>query len=92
MVKPELLSKLKGLIHKEARIKCFDGEEIVAQILAVSEIEQDVIYDLISTNRQFQYEKYDKQPLYRVKFEDIKSVDSLDNSSVEMKRGTPFIP
>lgn len=74
MIRPDVLDGLKQLVNKDATITCFDGEVIVATIISVSEIEEDVIYHLISTNRESQYAKYDKQPVYQVKFEDIKSV------------------
>ena len=74
MIRPDVLDGLKQMVNKDATITCFDGEVIVATIISVSEIEEDVIYHLISTNRESQYAKYDKQPVYQVKFEDIKSV------------------
>lgn len=74
MIRPDVLHSLEQLVNKDATITCFDGEVIVATIISVSEMEEDVIYHLISTNRESQYAKYDKQPVYQLKFEDIKSV------------------
>jgi hypothetical protein len=76
----ETLQTLKIQVDKIAKIICFDGEVIVAKILFVSETEEDVIYDLVSTNRESQYEKHDKQPAYQVCFRDIKSVEPSDES------------
>ena len=76
----EILQALKIQVDKIAKITCFDGEVIMAKILCVSETEEDVIYDLVSTNRESQYEKHDKQPAYRVFLRDIKSVEPSDES------------
>src|SRR6202034_2768435 len=65
------LSTLKSHVDRVAKIHTLDGEVIVAKILFVSESEEDVIYDLVSTNRESQYEKLDQQPAYRIRFEEI---------------------
>ena len=44
------------------------------RILSVSADERDVVYDLISTSRESQYDKADPQPAYLMKFDDIESV------------------
>ena len=45
------LELLKTRIDRVVQFHCKDGEVIVAAIHLVSEEEQDVIYDLISSNR-----------------------------------------
>jgi hypothetical protein len=40
----------------------------------VSEEDKDVLYELVSTSREAQYEKFDEQPAYLIKFEEIESV------------------
>ncbi|MGI9071162.1 MAG: hypothetical protein ACR2JB_07545 [Bryobacteraceae bacterium] len=62
-----------------AKIHTLDGEVMVAKILFISEYEQDVIYDLVSTSRESQYEKPDKQPAYRIRFEEIGAVEPIDS-------------
>ncbi len=49
-----------------------DGEELVAKMLFVSDTEQDVIFDIISTNRQDK--PVDKNVRYRATFDNIKTV------------------
>jgi hypothetical protein len=72
------LSTLKSHVDRVAKIHTLDGEVIVAKILFVSESEEDVIYDLVSTNRESQYEKLDQQPAYRIRFEEISAVEAID--------------
>jgi hypothetical protein len=60
------------------RIKCMDGEVILAKVQLVSEEDEDVIYDLVSTTKESRYEKHDEQPAYLIRFEDIESVEPLD--------------
>jgi hypothetical protein len=79
----EVLQALKFQVDKIAKITCFDGEVIVAKILFVSEPEEDVIYDLVSTSRESQYEKHDEQPAYRLLFRDIKSVEGVSAKTEE---------
>jgi hypothetical protein len=66
---------LKASVDKLIRVRCRDGETFVGRILLVSSDERDVVYDLISTSRESQYEKADRQPADLIKFDDIESVD-----------------
>jgi len=66
---------LKANVDKLVKINSFDGEVIVAKVHFVSEEDEDVIYDLVSTSRESQYEKLDQQPAYRIRFQDIESVE-----------------
>ncbi len=74
------LQILKASIDKVVRIICYDGEIILAKIHAISDEDQDVIYDLSSTTRLSQYEKHDEQPAYLIKFENIKCVEPFRGS------------
>jgi hypothetical protein len=67
---------LKASIGKTVKIVTHDGETLLAKIVLVSEEDADVIYDLIVTSREGQYEKFDQQPAYRIGFDEIKSVDT----------------
>jgi len=49
---------------------------MLAKVRFVSESEQDLVYDLMSTSKESQYEKHDEQPAYLIKFEDIESVEA----------------
>ena len=72
------LDVLKASVDHVVKIVCRDGEIMLAKILLVSDEDQDVIYDLISTESQ--YEKHDKQPAYLIRFEDIALVEALETS------------
>lgn len=76
------LKLLKSRLDKAVRIFCLDGEVIVAKVLFVSENEGDLSYDLISTNRESQYEKLDRQPAYLIRFDDISAVEAADESVI----------
>jgi len=71
------LETLKTNIDRMVKIDTFDGESLLAKVVLVSEEDQDVIYELVSTSRESQYEKFDEQPAYRIAFQDIKSVQAL---------------
>jgi hypothetical protein len=59
---------------------CHDGENLLAKVHEVSEDDQDVIYDLVSTTKESQYEKHDEQPAYLIKFDDIERVEAFQSS------------
>jgi small nuclear ribonucleoprotein (snRNP)-like protein len=69
------LQLLKANIDRIVRVHCRDGEVFIGKALSVSEEDQDLIYDLISTSRESQYEKADKQPAYMIRLQDIDSVE-----------------
>lgn len=60
-----------------------------AKVLFVSESEQDLVYDLISTTRESQYEKHDEQPAYSINFEGIKAVDAFTPITLNQTGPTP---
>ncbi len=75
------LQLLKASFGKVVRIICFDGEIMTAKVNAVSEEDGDLIYDLISTTKESQYEKYDKQPAYLITFDQIERVEPLQQTT-----------
>ncbi len=56
------LQLLKASVGSVVRIMCYDGEAMLAKVQSVSDVNQDVIYDLVSTTKESQYEKHDEQP------------------------------
>src|SRR5271154_5343146 len=70
------LQTLKENDNRVVRIRTYDGESMIAKVRFVSDLNQDVIYDLVSTTKESQYEKHDEQPAYRIRFEDIESVEA----------------
>ena len=71
------LETLKANVDKLVKIRSRDGGVIVAKVHFVSEEDEDVIYDLVSTSREFRYEKFDEQPAYAIDFKDIESVEAV---------------
>ncbi len=71
------LDLLKNRIDRVVRIDCIDGEVLFAKPLVVTEEDEDIIFDLISTNRPDKYEKLDIQPAYMLRFEHIAHVEAL---------------
>ena len=70
------LQLLKASIDKVVRIVCHDGEKMLAKIHVVSDEEEDVIYDLIFTTKESQFErKHDEQPAYLITFREIERVE-----------------
>lgn len=76
----EDLQLLKASIDKLVRIVCTDGEVLVGKVHAVSEEDEDVIYDLVSTTKESNYEKRDDQPAYLIGFRHIERVERVEKS------------
>jgi hypothetical protein len=74
------LEVLKASVDKVVRIVCHDGERMLARVHAVSDEDEDVIYDLVSTTKESQYEKHDEQPAYLIKFQNIEHVEPFQSS------------
>lgn len=70
---------LKASIDKVVKIVSYDGEIMLAKVHAISDEDQDVIYDLVSTTKPSLYKKHDEQPAYLIKFEDIEHIEPLGN-------------
>jgi len=71
------LQLLKASIDKLVKITCSDGEILFAKVHAVSDEDEDVIYDLVSTTKESHYEKRDEQPTYLIAFRNIERVEPL---------------
>ena len=70
----------KDSVDSNVRLICSDGEILVAKILFVCEEDEGVIYDLVSTNKELNYEKCDKQPSYWTNFREIVRVELVKSS------------
>ena len=66
---------LKDNDHKIVRLHLSDGEVVIVKVLFVSESEQDVIVDLISSTNITRYPKDDVQPAFQYTFQDIVVVE-----------------
>jgi len=74
------LQLLKASIDKVVRITCSDGEILLAKIHSVSDEDEDIIYDLVTTTKESHYEKRDEQPAYLIRFRDIERVEAFHRS------------
>src|SRR3954468_11138480 len=74
------LELLKSSVDRVVRIVCHDGECMLAKVHAVSDEDEDVVYDLVSTTKESQYEKHDEQPAYLIRFVDIERVEPFQSS------------
>jgi hypothetical protein len=74
------LQLLMASVDRVVRIVCHDGESMLAKVHAVSEEDEDVIYDLVSTTKESLYEKQDEQPAFLIKFEEIQRVEPFESS------------
>lgn len=71
------LETLKANIDKVVKIVTYSGESLLAKVVLVSEEDEDVVYDLVSTSRESQYEKFDEQTAYAMDFKEIESVEPV---------------
>ena len=69
----EHLQLLKSSIDRCVVLRCVDGEVIVARILFVSD-EEDIVYDLVSSNRLETYEQTGKTAAYLVPIIEVAAV------------------
>jgi hypothetical protein len=71
------IETLKQNDNRLVRVTTRDGEVMIAKVRFVSDSNQDLIYNLVSTTKESQYEKHDEQPAYRIDFKDIESVEAV---------------
>ena len=68
------LQRLKANVGRRVIIHCADGEVILAEIHSVSEEDQDVIYDVVSSNRPDAPEGVSNGPAYLMLFSEVSFV------------------
>lgn len=73
------LQILRDYDQRVVRLHLNDGEIVTAKVLFVSETEQDVIVDLLSSTKLDRYPKDDVQPAFQYAFKDIVSVEPADH-------------
>jgi hypothetical protein len=66
---------LRQYDQRLVRFHMKDGEVAVAKVLFVSDSDADVVVDLASSNKAELYPKYDVQPTFQFRFQDIESVE-----------------
>ncbi|HXE90963.1 MAG TPA: hypothetical protein VNK82_08385 [Terriglobales bacterium] len=68
---------LQCSINNVVRLHCTDGEVIVGKIDTVDVEDGEVVYEMLSTTDESKYEKFDRQPAYLIRFQEIVSVEVL---------------
>jgi small nuclear ribonucleoprotein (snRNP)-like protein len=75
---PEDLKNLKASVDKRVVLHCTDGEVITAEIVSVSDEHEDVIYDIVSSNRPEVYQAMEGKPAFVIPFADISFVEVVE--------------
>jgi hypothetical protein len=75
------ITLLQQSIDKVVRLRCTDGEIIVAKIDAVDPIDEEIVYEMLSTTDQSKYEKFDRQPAYLLHFNEISTLEAVADST-----------
>ena len=73
----EAIVLLQQNIGKLVRLTCPDGEVIVAKITLVDPLDEEIVFDMLSTTDESKYEKFDRKPFYLLYFSDISAVDPV---------------
>jgi hypothetical protein len=76
---PSELEILKVSVDKVVRIVATDGQVLLAKVLLVDEEAEDIVYDLVWTDRPDKYEKLDIQPAYSLPFHAIAILEPYTN-------------
>jgi hypothetical protein len=78
---PEAIALLQQSIGKVVRLTRPDGEVIVAKITLVDPLDEEIVFDMLSTSDESKYEKFDRQPAYLLYFGDISTVNAMTDST-----------
>ena len=73
---PEAILLLQQSVGKIVRLTSCDAEVIVAKIVLVDPMDEEIVYEMLSTTNESKYEKFDKQPAYLLRFSDISTVNA----------------
>ena len=74
---PAQIELLKGALGNDVELVCTDGEIVQAHVISVSDLEQDVIYDLISSNMSDRYQSRPSNAAYMTPFDQIEDIRLL---------------
>ena len=78
---PETIALLQQSVGKVVRLTRPDGEVIVAKITLVDSMEEEIVFDMLSTTNESKYEKFDREPAYLLCFNDISTVSVTADST-----------
>jgi hypothetical protein len=77
---PEAIVLLQQSIGKVVQLTCHDGEVILAKITLVDLLDEEIVFDMLSTSEESKYEKFDREPAYLLYFRDIATVNAVADS------------
>ncbi|MFZ0275366.1 MAG: hypothetical protein WA254_04535 [Candidatus Sulfotelmatobacter sp.] len=77
----ETIALLQQSIRKAVRLTRPDGEVIVARITLVDVLDEEIVFDMLSTTDESKYEKFDRKPAYLLYFSDISTVSAVPDST-----------
>jgi hypothetical protein len=78
---PDVVALLQQSVDKVVRLRCTDGEVIVAKIVLVDPLDEEIVYEMRSTTDESKYEKFDRQPAYLLHFNEISTVDFVADAA-----------
>ena len=74
----EEIALLERSIDKVVRLRCTDGELIVAKLDLVDMQDKEIVIEMLSTTDESKYEKRDRQSAYLIHFNEIVAVETND--------------
>ena len=77
----ETIALLQQNIGKVVQLTCKDGEVIMAKIDLVDPLDEEIVFEMLSTTHESKYEKFDQQPAYLLPFSDITTVNAMMDST-----------
>ena len=78
---PDAIVLLQKSIGKVIRLTRPDGEVIVAKITLVDPVDEEIVFDMLSSTDESKYEKFDREPAYLLFFSDISAVNEMPDST-----------
>jgi hypothetical protein len=77
----ETVALLQHNVGKVVRLTRPDGEVIVAKLTLVDALDEEIVFDMLSTTDESKYEKFDREPTYLLYFSDICTVTAMTDST-----------
>jgi hypothetical protein len=78
---PEAIVLLQQSIGKMVRLTRPDGEVILAKVIIVDPLDEEIVFNMLSTSEESKYEKFDREPAYLLYFNDISTVNAVTDST-----------
>ena len=72
---PEAILLLQQSVGKIVRLTSCDAEVIVPKFVLVDPMDEEIVYEMLSTTDESKYEKFDQQPAYLLRFSERERCD-----------------